>query len=288
MDPTKKYLKKPKIGGVSGRFGIGILFGPKVAFAVRLNNGQIRVFSKIIPPPKLKLFKLPFIRSLMVFRQIFLVFNLSRTNLRQLSKNGLIDLQIKKRIFHGLIFLFLISLFYLFAPALYTFNFFIRTPLFIIIYILFLQLFFYLIMGAQCLKYHGAEHKVINTFFKHESLTFDNAEKNSRFAFRCGTTLAALLILLTAIIPYSTYDTLGNACGSFGCELLIFILILGIAYEIIEIFSRPSITEKFSPFLSFISQLQYLTTREPSREELEVGLAAIHEAMGLWDQRLFS
>ncbi|MGA1824925.1 MAG: DUF1385 domain-containing protein [bacterium] len=282
-----KYYKKPKIGGVSGRFGVGILYGSKVAFAVRLNNGEIQVFSQIIPPPKWKIFRLPFIRSLMVFRQIFLVFQLSRTNLRKLSKQGLIDLQIKKRIFHALIFLSIyIGSFYFLLPYIFQSNYIIQIVLYIVLFIIFIQLFFYLIMGAQCLKYHGAEHKVINTFFDHKSLTLENAQQHSRLAFRCGTTLAAFLIVLSAIIPDSAYETVARLCGSFGCELLLFIFILGTAYELIEIFSRPSISSKCNSFLSPISKLQYLTTREPSIAELEVALAAIQEAVGWWDRPL--
>ena len=278
------HSKSYKIGGVSGRFGVGILFGSKVAFAVRLTNGEIRVFSQIIPPLKSKIFKLPFIRALLVFRQIFLVFRLSRYNLKKLSREGLINLKLRKRIFNAILFIILYigSIDYL-VPIFYKFNAIIRILLFISFFIIFIRLFFLLIMSDQCLKYHGAEHKVINTFLAHESLTLPNVKKHSRLAFRCGTTLATFLILISIIIPESMYNYMANLCGSLGCEVFIFIFILGIAYEILELFSRPWINKRITSFLQPLNILQYLTTREPSLEELKVSLAAIQEAVGWWD-----
>ena len=69
----KQMTPQKKIGGVSSRFGVGIIYGSRISFATRLKNGEISTFSREIPPcPKFS--KIPLLRSLLVFRQIFLIF----------------------------------------------------------------------------------------------------------------------------------------------------------------------------------------------------------------------
>ncbi len=270
----------PRIGGVSTRFGIGILYGSRISFATRLKNGEIAIFSKDTTQQSI-IQKVPFLRSILVFRQIILVFLLARKNLIQLAKKDLINLQRGKRLIHGLVFISLYIGFFAFLdPALLNLTPILRTIILILSIVILIRLFFFLVLGDQSLKYHGAEHKVINTFLAGDALTLNAAQNHTRFAFRCGTTLATFFILVELFIPEKVYAFFIHIFGSTVGFLIIFFLILGFAYETLTILSKKGSNKLFSLLAAPILKMQLLTTREPSINELEVGLSAIRSAVG--------
>ena len=276
--------KKTRIGGVSSRFGVGILYGSRISFATRLKNGEIAVFSQDISS-RSALYRIPFLRSLMVFRQLFLVFFLARKNLVRLSKDGLVDLQRGRRLIGTLLFVALyITASYFVLPLIDNLTPLLRAVIFILLLMVLIRLFFSLVLGDQSLKYHGAEHKVINTFLAGDSLTLPAALRSSRFAFRCGTTLATFFILLELLIPDTAYQFLVDHLGSTLGVCIFFFLILGLAYELLSIFSRKKSGTWLRFFAAPVSKMQLLTTREPSVKELEVALSAIRAAVGWWPQ----
>jgi len=273
---------RKRIGGVSSRFGVGILYDSRISFATRLKNGQIETFSQDTSNCS-AIYRVPFLRSLLVFRQVFLIFLLSRRNLVRLAKEGLIDLHRGKRLIHGILFLAVYFGFFTFMePWLDNLGPVLRWSIFIGALILLIRSFFYLVLGDQSLKYHGAEHKVINTYLAGDSLILPDVQRHSRFAFRCGTTLATFFILLELLIPDSAYQALTQRFDSTLGTFLFFFLILGLAYETLTILSKKEKEQGkgLSFFTSLISKMQLLTTREPSLEELEVALSAIREAVG--------
>jgi hypothetical protein len=269
---------RKRIGGVSSRFGVGILYDSRISFATRLKNGKIVTFSQDTSNCS-AIYKVPFIRSLLVFRQVLLIFLLSRRNLVKLAKEGLLDLHRGKRLIQGMLFLAIYFGFFIFAePWLDNLVPVLRWSIFIGALLLLIRSFFYLVLGDQSLKYHGAEHKVINTYLAGDNLILPAAQYHSRFAFRCGTTLATFFILLELLIPDSVYQALTH--DSTMGTVLLFFLIMGLAYETLSILSKKERGKGFSFFTSLISRMQLLTTREPSLEELEVALFAIREAVG--------
>ncbi|MEW6381980.1 MAG: DUF1385 domain-containing protein [bacterium] len=269
-----------RIGGVSSRFGVGILYGSRISFATRLNNGEIATFSQDTSS-RSSIYRIPFLRSLMVFRQLLLVFLLARRNLVRLSKEGLVDLQRGKRLIHGLLFLaFYLSFSYYVLPLLDNLAPVLQVGIFVVILILLIRLFFFLVLGDRSLKYHGAEHKVINTFLAGDNLILPAAMRHPRFAFRCGTTLATFFILLELLIPESAYRIFINQFGSTMGVVIFFFLLLGLAYEILSVLSRRGSGKWLSFLTTPVSKMQILTTREPSLRELEVALSAIREAVG--------
>lgn len=276
-----------KIGGVSTRFGVGILYGSRISFATRLKNGRIMAFSQDVSEQS-RIYKIPFLRSLMIFRQLILVFLLARRNLVHLAKENLIDLQRKKRLFHGFLFIFLyVGFFFMLDPLLTELVPVLQWIILVLAFFIMIRLFFYLVLGLQSLKYHGAEHKVINTFLSGAPLTLHAAQQHSRFAFRCGTTLATFFILLQFIIPENFYYLFFSFFGSTGGSLVIFFLVLGFAYETLSILSKQRKNKLLSWLTSLLCKMQVLTTQEPSLAELEVALLAIREAVN-WPTELKS
>ena len=131
----------------------------------------------------------------------------------------------------------------------------------------------------QVFRYHGAEHKTINTFESGMEMTPENIMKHSRIHPRCGTSFL-LIAVIVSIIIFSPVKTL-IAGESFALQVLARIilipLVIGISYEIIKLASNSGKVGLciIAPFLT----LQYLTTREPDITMAEVALVSLDTAL---------
>jgi uncharacterized protein YqhQ len=130
-------------------------------------------------------------------------------------------------------------------------------------------------MMKRLFQYHGAEHKVINTFESGAELTVENVKKHSRFHYRCGSSF----ILFTAIISIFLYlffptDPLWLRLVS---RILLIPLDLGLAFELLKFTNRI----RHVPVLRWLGfpglWVQVLTTREPDEEQIEVGIRAFEK-----------
>jgi uncharacterized protein YqhQ len=125
--------------------------------------------------------------------------------------------------------------------------------------------------------YHGAEHKTIACYEHEAELTPENAIKYSRLHPRCGTNylflVMAVSILFFAVLPYTE-----NFFLRFLTRLVFLPLVAGLAYEVLKL---AAASDKLwariirAPGLG----LQYLTTREPERDMIEVAISAFYLAM---------
>ena len=131
--------------------------------------------------------------------------------------------------------------------------------------------------------YHGAEHKTINAFEGGADLTPENVAHYPLEHTRCGTAFLLTLVLLSVLF----FTLLGPL--PMGWRLASRIIMLPVlamfAYEYIR-WTANHIT---SPFVRWMVKpnlaLQRLTTREPSREMLEVSIAAFN-AMRAREQKI--
>lgn len=125
-------------------------------------------------------------------------------------------------------------------------------------------------------SYHGAEHKTINAYETLRSdLTPDVVQRFSRFHYRCGTSFI-LLVLVISIFSFALFEQEGIVRRLI-VRLSLIPLVAGVSYEVLKLsFSSRIVRFLAGPGL----WLQYLTTREPSREQVEVGIAALKEALG--------
>jgi uncharacterized protein YqhQ len=140
-------------------------------------------------------------------------------------------------------------------------------------------------------EYHGAEHKTIAAFEHGEDpLSTSATAKYSRLHPRCGTTfllfVLSLSILLHAValppllILWHPENSFLKHSVVLICKLLLMIPLSALAYEILRYAARleNSSTGRLLSALGLL--LQTLTTREPDRAQLEVGLVALREALG--------
>jgi uncharacterized protein YqhQ len=131
--------------------------------------------------------------------------------------------------------------------------------------------------------YHGAEHKTINAFEAGDELTPENVARHSLEHPRCGTAFLLTLVLLSVLI----FTLLGpmSLFWRIATRILLIPVLASLAYEYI----RWTATHLDSPFVRWLIKpnlaLQHLTTREPSREMLEVAIASFN-AMRAEEERL--
>ncbi|MGV3617002.1 MAG: DUF1385 domain-containing protein [Fimbriimonas sp.] len=133
-------------------------------------------------------------------------------------------------------------------------------------------------------QYHGAEHKAINTLEAEQELTLENCKAQTRLHPRCGTSFAMIVLLLglltfTFVPRYPVTGQQGNpfvdVTVRFLIELAILPIIAGVAYELLRIagkFRNQTIVNlAFKPGI----WSQYLTTREPDEEQIQVALDSL-------------
>lgn len=125
-------------------------------------------------------------------------------------------------------------------------------------------------------EYHGAEHKVVFTYESREKLSVQNARKYPTLHPRCGTSfLMVVMLTSTFVYAFIPFD-------SFSLKLLsrvvLIPLIAGLSYEIIRF-----ATTRQNAVLNLITLpglwLQKVTTKEPSDDQLEIAIKALHEAI---------
>ncbi len=126
-------------------------------------------------------------------------------------------------------------------------------------------------------QYHGAEHKTIHNLESGLDLTPEHAGAQSRFHPRCGTSFLFLVVIVSFVVFafFGRPDTLVDRLIRFA----LIPVIAGISFEII----RFAGAHYDKPWVRWISQpglqLQRLTTREPSRDMLEVAIAALRAVL---------
>lgn len=124
-------------------------------------------------------------------------------------------------------------------------------------------------------EYHGAEHKTIWTYESGEDLTVENVKKHSRLHPRCGTNF----LLIVMVVSIFVFAFLGwpNLVERVVSRILLMPVVAGISYEMIRLAAHttnPVVQALFKPGL----YLQYLTTREPHGDQIEVAIEALNAA----------
>ncbi len=123
-------------------------------------------------------------------------------------------------------------------------------------------------------QYHGAEHKTINAYEAGVPLEVAKVQEFSTIHPRCGTNF--LLIVMVVSIFIFAFLGWPDLWLRIVSRIVLLPLIAGIAYEIIRYAGRSDkkwVAAAIAPGL----WLQYLTTRQPSDDQIEVAIRAFEE-----------
>lgn len=112
-------------------------------------------------------------------------------------------------------------------------------------------------------KYHGAEHKAINTVMAGKIPTIENIKKASRVSRRCGTVYLTFFLLI--FIPLVAFLNMFVA----------FFIALSVGFELF-LAEQKWLTTIFKPIVFMALAFQkYITTREPNDKQLLVAHTGI-------------
>ncbi len=135
-------------------------------------------------------------------------------------------------------------------------------------------------------EYHGAEHKAIYCYEDGSELTVEAAKVYPRLHPRCGTAFL-LVVLVVSILIFAIFLPLLprlaasgwlNQALLIGLKILLMLPIAGISYEVIRLAGNRQGQGFWDALIWPGLQLQRLTTREPSDDQIEIALAALKAA----------
>lgn len=122
-------------------------------------------------------------------------------------------------------------------------------------------------------SYHGAEHKVINTFEGKRELNVANAKGYTTFHPRCGTSFLLYVVVVSAVVfGFLKYDSILTRLAS---RILLLPLVAGISYEIIKFTGKNRDFFLWRWLALPGAWLQRLTTREPDDSQIQVAISAL-------------
>ena len=121
-------------------------------------------------------------------------------------------------------------------------------------------------------QYHGAEHKTIHCYEAGLPLTVENVQRFTRLHPRCGTNF--LLIVMIVAIIFHVFFGWPDLWLRILSRLAVLPVVAGVSSEIIRFAGRSE--SRLVPILITPGLwLQYLTTRPPSGEMVEVAIESL-------------
>ncbi len=131
--------------------------------------------------------------------------------------------------------------------------------------------------------YHGAEHKSIFCFENGLELTVENVRKQIRFHPRCGTSFIFVMLILSIavssclVLIFPTLATVSRPLWIL-VKLLVLPFVMGLGYEFIKYAAKHD-----NIFVSILAApglwMQRITTKEPTDDIIEVGIASLKVAL---------
>ena len=280
-----KKITDLAVGGQAVIEGVMMRDAHRTATAVRLPNGEIDVETRTVSSirDRYPVLNLPLIRGSVIMVESLII------GMRALSFSaqaaGEEDEQMtKKEIAMTILFaLVLASILFIVIPtgaahlaAAYTddpivFNL-IEGGIRLMVFLLYIWGISFMGGIRRVFQYHGAEHKTIHCYEAGEPLTVENVQKFPRLHPRCGTNF--LLIVMVVAIVFHVFFGWPDLWLRILSRLAILPVVAGVSYEIIRFAGRSE-----NHFVHILITpglwLQYLTTRPPADEMVEVAIESL-------------
>lgn len=280
-----KKITDLAVGGQAVIEGVMMRDAHRTATAVRLPNGDIDVETRMVSSirDRYPVLNLPLIRGSVIMVESLII------GMRALSFSaqaaGEEDEQMtKKEIAMTILFaLVLASILFIVIPtgaahlaAAYTddpivFNL-IEGGIRLMVFLLYIWGISFMGGIRRVFQYHGAEHKTIHCYEAGEALTVENVQKFPRLHPRCGTNF--LLIVMVVAIVFHVFFGWPDLWLRILSRLAILPVVAGVSYEIIR-FAGRSENHLVHILITPGLWLQYLTTRPPADEMVEVAIESL-------------
>lgn len=298
--------RRNKVGGQAVLEGVMMKAGERVALAVRMPDGRVKVDCDrfVSARKKAKILNVPIIRGMINFVEMMIL------SFRTLEKSaealGIDDLEesrfekwLREKFGKGILDVVMVistvlglalgvALFAL-LPTLTTrgvdilahgnlgfWRNIIEGLMRIVIFVAYIAAVALMPDIRRTYEYHGAEHKSIACYESGLDLTPENARKCTRFHPRCGTSYIFVILILSIIV--GSFVTWSNTWLRVGIKLLLFPLIVGVGFEFIMAAGKSdSVIVKIATAPGL--WMQRITTREPTGEQLAVAICALKTAL---------
>lgn len=131
-------------------------------------------------------------------------------------------------------------------------------------------------------EYHGAEHMCIHALEHGEELIPESVQKYKTLHLRCGTSFLLVVmvvsILVFALVRWPAWYVLILS------RVVLVPLIVGISFEIIKFAGRHETNLIVRTVMAPGLALQWMTTKQPDRAQVEVAIAALERIVELEPQ----
>ncbi|GAK06524.1 DUF1385 domain-containing protein [Geomicrobium sp. JCM 19038] len=302
-EQTSPSKEKPAYGGQALIEGVMFAGKETTVSAIRRNTGDIEYFENVRKPmPTLqKLKKIPFVRGTVALIEAAAMgskhmnFASDRYDVHPDDDENIVTEEQRSKIVS-----------FIGVAAMAVFAFLIGTVIFTLVPVFLAELlsgpfpghvaqnlleglfktiilvgYIYLISLTPLIKrvfqYHGAEHKVINTYESNKPLTVENVQEHSRLHYRCGSSF----MLFTVIIGVMIYLLVpfDNLFERIVHRLLLIPVVLGVSYEVLQFTNKL----RDIPVLKWLGLpglwLQLLTTKQPKDDQVEVSIASFEKLL---------
>ncbi len=280
-----KKMTDLAVGGQAVIEGVMMRNASKTATAVRLPSGDIDVETRTVSSirERYPILNLPLVRGSVIMVESLII------GMRALSFSAQAageenEQMTKKEIAMTILFaLVLASILFIVIPtgaahlaAAYTddpivFNL-IEGGIRLLVFLLYIWGISFMGGIRRVFQYHGAEHKTIHCYEAGEALTVKNVQKFPRLHPRCGTNF--LLIVMVVAIVFHVFFGWPDLWLRILSRLAILPVVAGASYEIIR-FAGRSENHLVHILITPGLWLQYLTTRPPADEMVEVAIESL-------------
>ncbi len=280
-----KKITDLAVGGQAVIEGVMMRDANKTATAVRLPNGNIEVETHDVTSirDRYPILNLPLIRGSVIMIES-LVIGMRALSFSAQAAGEEEEQMTKKEVAMTILFaLVLASVLFIVIPtgaahlaAAYTddpivFNL-IEGGIRLLVFLLYIWGISFMGGIRRVFQYHGAEHKTIHCYEAGEALTVENVQKFPRLHPRCGTNF--LLIVMVVAIVFHVFFGWPDLWLRILSRLAVLPVVAGVSYEIIRFAGRSEnriVRIMITPGL----WLQYLTTRPPEGEMVEVAIESL-------------
>ncbi|MDP4012180.1 MAG: DUF1385 domain-containing protein [Candidatus Nanoarchaeia archaeon] len=270
-----------EIGGQALIEGVLMLSPEKIAIALRKNKKIITKVEKRNQSTKI-LKKIPFLRGLVALIEMLYIgtkallysTEVSAGEDEEITKTELsLTLLLSIIIGVGLFIALPLYLTKLFTSERIAFN--ILDGIFrIIIFITYIFVIGFSKEIKRVYQYHGAEHMAVHCHESKKALTVNNVKQFPPEHPRCGTAFL-LIVLMVSILLFSLVWH-ESWLIKFIQRIVLIPVVASISYEILKVSAKF----KFLKFLTYPGLwLQKLTTRQPSKDQIEVAITAIKKVL---------
>ena len=130
-------------------------------------------------------------------------------------------------------------------------------------------------------QYHGAEHKVINTYEAGGELTVENIRRYSQLHPRCGTSFL-LIVMVIMILIFSLFGK-QDLVMRIVSRIVLLPVVAGVSYEVLKLSAKYCDSALMKIIITPGLWLQKMTTRDPDEGQIEVAVQALKAVLPAGD-----